>query len=272
MKNKFRDIVVLGGTNLFIVSIIIFLLSLIFRDNISSLFIVVFLLLIILGWISFMYSYFYLIIHAANNKKITNAQRKYIILLLAILNIFYIPYYYVGYVMKRKKWIGIVNGILNFLIIAFAFLVAFIGIILSAFKSIEITTKDGVFSVSLGSEWFCDIDNMNGYSFYCKDTIDDKSIGILDYEDRTDYDYLIDYHINEAKRVAKNKGIDLIEVVKNENLVLLESSNEKEYSVAIKLGEIKQGHPYIVIYTSKNVDDYINIFDNIKVIEGISSL
>lgn len=123
MKKKLLTFFTMGGwILLFVLGFLLLGLSIV-AELFAVLFISIFMLLlsIIGSWIS----YIYCIIHAAKN---VNKSDKGVVSLILILifGLFYLPIYYTNYVLKDKKWLGILTCVITSLLFIIFYVAALI--------------------------------------------------------------------------------------------------------------------------------------------------
>lgn len=270
MREKLRNLIILEGLDLFVISTVLLMFSAVF-EVIRNKYIYPIVILFLVGFIILMYSYLFCIIHISKNKDLNSRQKVDRIFLIIFLNIFYIPIYYVYHVIKEKKWWGIINCILYILLYIISIIILVVLLIVFTIDSFDATTdyvtNDNEFTVSLDDTWTCSTQDTNDYDIYCEGIEEDKFFFMIDYvDDNSNYDYnnLFDSHVNDMKKTFEDKDYVIFEKEKSNDFFEMTVTKNESYKIVMKLNVIDDKHAYIAVYSDKFQYDYNNIFNSIK--------
>ena len=270
MREKLRNLIILEGLDLFVISTVLLMFSAVF-EVIRNKYIYPIVILFLVGFIILMYSYLFCIIHISKNKDLNSRQKVDRIFLIIFLNIFYIPIYYVYHVIKDKKWWGIINCILYILLYIISIIILVVLLIFFTIDSFDATTdyvtNDNEFTVSLDDTWTCSTQDTNDYDIYCEGIEEDKFFFMIDYvDDNSNYDYnnLFDSHVNDMKKTFEDKDYVIFEKEKSNDFFEMTVTKNESYKIVMKLNVIDDKHAYIAVYSDKFQYDYNNIFNSIK--------
>ncbi len=270
MREKLRNLIILEGLDLFVISTVLLMFSAVF-EVIRNKYIYPIVILFLVGFIILMYSYLFCIIHISKNKDFNSRQKVDRIFLIIFLNIFYIPIYYVYHVIKDKKWWGIINCILYILLYIISIIILVVLLIVFTIDSFDATTdyvtNDNEFTVSLDDTWTCSTQDTNDYDIYCEGIEEDKFFFMIDYvDDNSNYDYnnLFDSHVNDMKKTFEDKDYVIFEKEKSNDFFEMTVTKNESYKIVMKLNVIDDKHAYIAVYSDKFQYDYNNIFNSIK--------
>lgn len=269
MREKLRNLIILEGLDLFVISTVLLMFSAVF-EVIRNKYIYPIVILFLIGFIILMYSYLFCIIHISKNKDFNSRQKVDRVFLIIFLNIFYIPIYYVYHVIKDKKWWGIINCILYILLYIISIIILVVLLIvftIDSFDTTDYVTNDNEFTVSLDDTWTCSNQDTNDYDIYCEGIEEDKFFFMIDYvNDNSNYDYnnLFDSHVNDMKKTFEDKDYVIFEKEKNNDFFEMTVTKNESYKIVMKLNVIDDKHAYIAVYSDKFQYDYNNIFNSIK--------
>lgn len=270
MREKLRNLIILEGLDLFVISTVLLMFSAVF-EVIRNKYIYPIVILFLVGFIILMYSYLFCIIHISKNKDFNSRQKVDRIFLIIFLNIFYIPIYYVYHVIKDKKWWGIINCILYILLYIISIIILVVLLIVFTIDSFDATTdyatNDNEFTVSLDDTWTCSTQDTNDYDIYCEGIEEDKFFFMIDYvDDNSNYDYnnLFDSYVNDMKKTFEDKDYVIFEKEKSNDFFEMTVTKNESYKIVMKLNVIDDKHAYIAVYSDKFQYDYNNIFNSIK--------
>ena len=269
MREKLRNLIILEGLDLFVISTVLLMFSAVF-EVIRNKYIYPIAILFLIGFIILMYSYLFCIIHISKNKDFNSRQKVDRVFLIIFLNIFYIPIYYVYHVIKDKKWWGIINCILYILLYIISIIILVVLLIVFTIDSFDMTdyvTIDNEFTVSLDDTWTCSTQDTNDYDIYCEGIEEDKFFFMIDYvNDNSNYDYnnLFDSHVNDMKKTFEDKDYVIFEKEKSNDFFEMTVTKNESYKIVMKLNVIDDKHAYIAVYSDKFQYDYNNIFNSIK--------
>lgn len=269
MREKLRNLIILEGLDLFVISTVLLMFSAVF-EVIRNKYIYPIVILFLIGFIILMYSYLFCIIHISKNKDFNSRQKVDRVFLIIFLNIFYIPIYYVYHVIKDKKWWGIINCILYILLYIISIIILVVLLIvftIDSFHTTDYVTIDNEFTVSLDDTWTCSTQDTNDYDIYCEGIEEDKFFFMIDYvNDNSNYDYnnLFDSHVNDMKKTFEDKDYVIFEKEKSNDFFEMTVTKNESYKIVMKLNVIDDKHAYIAVYSDKFQYDYNNIFNSIK--------
>lgn len=269
MREKLRNLIILEGLDLFVISTVLLMFSAVF-EVIRNKYIYPIVILFLIGFIILMYSYLFCIIHISKNKDFNSRQKVDRVFLIIFLNIFYIPIYYVYHVIKDKKWWGIINCILYILLYIISIIILVVLLIvftIDSFDTTDYVTNDNEFTVSLDDTWTCSNQDTNDYDIYCEGIEEDKFFFMIDYvNDNSNYDYnnLFDSHVNDMKKTFEDKDYVIFEKEKSNDFFEMTVTKNESYKIVMKLNVIDDKHAYIAVYSDKFQYDYNNIFNSIK--------
>ena len=193
------------------------------------------------------------------SEEILKSKKKWRIILLITLSIFYLPIYYTMYVSKEEKLLGFLLFIISIpltFITMKAINTSLYKYFYSAFKSPISTnehyiyySKNKLFTINVDTSFRCNKEDIGDYVISCDRLVDDSFIGIYSYdvtkEDNDEIEEKLDFHLeqtldyineNNSKYYINNKD-DIIEINYGENTIFITQSNyiidNKKYSLII---------------------------------------
>ena len=193
------------------------------------------------------------------SEEILKSKKKWRIILLITLSIFYLPIYYTMYVSKEEKYLGFLLFIISIpltFITMKAINTSLYKYFYSAFKSPVSTnehyiyySKNKLFTINVDTSFRCNKEDIGDYVISCDRLVDDSFIGIYSYdvtkEDNDEIEEKLDFHLeqtldyineNNSKYYINNKD-DIIEINYGENTIFITQSNylidNKKYSLII---------------------------------------
>ena len=199
--------------------------------------------------------------------EILYSNKKWRVIPLILLSIFYLPIYYTKYVSKEEKYLGIIVFVIT---IPLAILAINAGTVkLSkvwgrAFKNYVVINENYVqfasnnlFSLGVDKTFRCDNEDIGDYVISCERLEDDSFIGIYSYDVSYDSEEEItdklDFHIGQSIDYIEENGYtyelldtgndNFVEIDYNENAILISQNNymvgDTKYSLII-LKEVKK--------------------------------
>ena len=214
-------------------------------------------------------------------EEILKSKKKWRMVLLILLSIFYLPIYYTMYVAKEEKYLGYILFVMT-IPLTFLTIKAGNNRILSylneAYKNaVSINehyvsySTNKLFSIDIDASFRCKKEDIGDYVIFCDRLIDDSFIGIYSYDvtKESEEDILdkLDFHIdqtieyieeNKYKYEIKNTN-NIMEINYNDNTILITQNNymfdDNDYSLVI----IKEMPKEYISY-----DEYQKMIDSIK--------
>lgn len=266
MKNKINSIIILGGCGfLFIVGIII-LMSLFLLSDFDLLLTILYILLGI-GICCFLYGWIVCIIHVFHNDYLSGLKKFGNILLLILLNIFYIPIYYTKYIVGIRVIYGVVNSLLYVGIVVLGIYFVFDFKILKEGETSLYKSNDDIISLNINKTWICTTENVAGNNLYCYKKYAKDSLGIFNYTDRHDTDVLVKFHVEQSINILKEQGYKFLKSNIDSKYgftkAILTKDNKRIYAItAVRFEE--EDYITIVNYYGFSVKEFLEIFDNIS--------
>ena len=214
------------------------------------------------------------------SEEILNSKKKWRIILLITLSIFYLPIYYTMYVAKEEKYLGYILFIITIplsIITIKAMNNRILMFLNEAYKnSVSINehyvtnSTNNLFSINVDASFRCKKDNIGDYVISCERLADDSFIGVYSYDITDDLEDEIyeklEFHVNQTLDYIKehnfvydiNDDTDIIEISYNENIILITQKNylvgNNKYSLII----IKEMPRYYISY-----EEYKKMIDSI---------
>lgn len=214
------------------------------------------------------------------SEEILKSKKKWRIILLITLSIFYLPIYYTMYVAKEEKYLGYILFIIT-IPLTFITIKAMNNRILlflnEAYKnSVSINEHyvtnsiNNLFSIDVDASFRCKKDNIGDYVISCERLLDDSFIGVYSYDvtddDNDELYEKIEFHVNQTIDYIKeqnfaydiNDDTDIVEISYNENIILITQKTylvgNNKYSLII----IKEMPRYYISY-----EEYKKMIDSI---------
>jgi hypothetical protein len=214
------------------------------------------------------------------SEEILKSKKKWRIILLITLSIFYLPIYYTMYVAKEEKYLGYILFIIT-IPLTFITIKAMNNRILlflnEAYKnSVSINEHyvtnsiNNLFSIDVDASFRCKKDNIGDYVISCERLLDDSFIGVYSYDvtddDNDELYEKIEFHVNQTIDYIKeqnfayeiNDDTDIVEISYNENIILITQKTylvgNNKYSLII----IKEMPRYYISY-----DEYKKMIDSV---------
>ena len=245
--------------------------------------------LIILVLIVFIPSFIMSLYNAC--EEILNSKKKWRIVLLILLSIFYLPIYYTMYVSKEEKYLGYILFVFSIPLTIITILAGnnkLLEFLNDAYKNSVVLNENYVtystnnlFSIDVDASFRCKKDNIGDYVISCERLEDDSFIGIysydISYDDEDEIIEKLDFHVQQTIDYIKEKKYEyeinnsdnIIEISYKDNTILITQSNyivdENKYSLII----IKEMPKYYISY-----DEYQKMIDSIEFLnynDGVSS-
>lgn len=259
MKDKIRNFVVMEGVDLFVAMPLLMMVVLLFFPNNLQL-VFVLMGIFIIAYICFLYSYIWCIVHACKNKELDKNKKIVHVLLIVFLSVFYIPIYYSKYVMKNKLWYGILNCILAIICYIAMIILAVFLVFQNMTENKEVTynSNDNFVSIKLDGDFSCKTEDIGGYNLYCFNNSLGEDVGIFNYTNRDDVDFLLDFHIKQAVDSLKKDGYKLISQKKDDNYgftKLILEKDGKRISSIVDVKFVTDQYITIVVYSGEDDDD-----------------
>ena len=225
-------------------------------------------------------------------EEILSSKKKWRIVLLLLLSIFYLPIYYTKYVSKDEKYLGYILFVISIpltILMINAGIKKISKIVLNLYKNYAvINEKDYVqfssnklFSLGVDKTFRCNSEDIGDYVISCDRLEDDSFIGIYSYDITLDNEESIndklEFHVNQTINYIEENGFtyeivekdDLIEINYNENSILISQCNygvgDNKYSLII----MKEVPKELV-----NYEEYQKMIDSIYFLnynDGVSS-
>ena len=261
MKEKFRNAVVMEGPDLMLGGIIFTLLINIFFKKYVD-YIPIFVVIAGIGLICFIFSFFYCLIHLIKNKEFSEGKKVIKGILLFLFGLFYIPIYYTKYVMKKKKWLGVVECIV--FILGYVFLIFLFGLLLMDSENEVKYSKDAVIKANIPASWFCYDDNIGDQKLFCLNIVKQSSFGIFTYEDSSGDIDLLKYHSEQLNKGYLQEGYKVVSYESNDNNYITKLTKDKEELFTIAGVKKYDNTSVVIVYTGVEKSSYLNIYDNVE--------
>lgn len=245
--------------------------------------------LIIVMLFFFIPSFIMSLYHAS--EEILNSKKKWRMIFLILLSIFYLPIYYTKYVAKEEKYLGY---LLFVIAVPLTILTIMAGNkrLLVFFNNIyrnKVVINDNyvlyssnkLFSINVDKTFRCNSDDIGDYVISCDRLEDDSFIGVYSYdvtlEDEEEIEEKLDFHLGQTLDYIEEKGYtyeinsdsNIVSINYNENAILITQSNylvgEKKYSLII----LKEMPKDYISY-----EEYQKMIDSVYFLnynEGVSS-
>lgn len=245
---------------------------------------------IILIMILFFIPSFIMSLYGAS-EEILQSKKKWRIIPLILLSIFYLPIYYTKYVVKEEKYLGYLLFIITIPLAVITLnscnkrLLSFLT---NAHKNYVVINEhyvchdtNNLFAIDVDASFRCNTNDIGDYVISCDRIKDDSFIGIYSYDvtldDENDLNEKLDFHIEQTIDYILEKGYEydiksdsnIVEIEYNENTILITQSNyevgDKKYSLII----IKEMPKEYISY-----DEYQKMVDSVYFLnynDGVSS-
>lgn len=224
-------------------------------------------------------------------EEILTSDKKWRIVFLVLLSVFYLPIFYTKYISKDEKYLGYILFILT-IPLTYLMIVTLNNKLLIIFNEVfrdKIVLKDTIvynstnnlFSINIDYSFRCNSENIGDYVISCDKLADDSFIGIYSYDvsfdDEEEIKEKFDFHINQTIDYIKDKGYSyqitsdekITQIEYNDNIILISQNiyfiEEDIYSLII----MKEMPREYVSY-----DEYQKMIDSIKFLnynDGVSS-
>lgn len=217
------------------------------------------------------------------SEEILKSKKKWRIVLLVLLSVFYLPIYYTKYVSKEEKYLGYILFIVAVPLTVFVidscqkrlskyFDDAFLGKT-SINENYVYKSKNNLFSIKVDSTFRCNNGDIGDYVISCDRLEDDSFIGVYSYdvslEDEEEIKEKIDFHVKQTIDYIEEKGYtyemnthdNTVEILYNDNIVLITQNN-------YMLDDTK----YSLIIMKEMPKEYINYEEYQKMIDSINFL
>lgn len=224
-------------------------------------------------------------------EEILKSKKKWRIILLILLSIFYLPIYYTFYVAKEEKYLGYILFIITIPLTYLTIKACNNRILLylnDAYKNaVSINehyvsySTNKLFSIDIDASFRCKKEDIGDYVMSCDRLLDDSFIGIYSYdvtdEDEEDISDKLDFHLNQTLDYIEennyeyevNNNGNIIEINYHDNTILITQNNymfdNNNYSLII----IKEMPKEYISY-----DEYQKMIDSIEFLnynDGVSS-
>ena len=213
---------------------------------------------IILIMILFFIPSFIMSLYGAS-EEILQSKKKWRMIPLILLSIFYLPIYYTKYVVKEEKYLGYILFIITIPLAVITFnscnkrLSSFIT---NAHKNYVIINEhyvchdtNNLFTIDVDASFRCNTDDIGDYVISCDRLKDDSFIGVYSYDvtldDEVEINEKLDFHIEQTIDYILEKGYEyeiksdsnIVQIEYNENVILITQSNyvigDNKYSLII---------------------------------------
>ncbi len=225
--------------------------------------------------------------------EILYSKKKWRVIPLIFLSIFYLPIYYTKYVSKEEKYLGIIVFIITIPLAILTINAATIKldkVWRKAFKNYVVVNENYVqmasnnlFSLGVDKTFRCTNEDIGDYVISCDRLEDDSFIGIYSYDVSNDSEEDIldkfDFHIGQTLDYIEESGftyelIDtgrdtFVEIDYNENAILISQSNYLVGDIKYSLIIMKEVKKELVDY-----EEYQKMIDSIYFLNynvGVSS-
>ena len=193
------------------------------------------------------------------SEEILSSKKKWRIIPLILLSIFYLPIYYTRYVSHEEKYLGYILFIISIPLLYFTIGVCnkkLYVLFNNAYRSyIAVSEKyvylssDGLFYIDVDSSFRCDREDSGDYAVSCDRLEDDSFIGVYNYNVTNDSEEEIeekmDFHLTQTLDYIEESGYtyeiytdsSIIKIDYNENTILITQRNylvdSNKYSLII---------------------------------------
>lgn len=232
-------------------------LSNIIKNDLYTYLILIMLIIFIPSFIMSLYS---------ASEEILKSDKKWRIILLILLSIFYLPIYYTKYVAKEEKYLGYILFIITIplTIITITSVNKKISMIMADLYRNYIVINENyvyratnnLFTINVDKSYRCNSQDIGDYVISCDRLEDDSFIGVysydVSYDSEEDIKEKLDFHLKQTIDYIKDSGYDyeivdngyenIIQIDYNQNTILISQFNydflENRYSLII-LKELK---------------------------------
>lgn len=229
----------------------------------------------------------------ASSEEILASKKKWRIVFLIFLSIFYLPIYYTKYVSKEEKYLGyflFVAAIPLTILMINASTKKLSSFLSNAYRNYAVINENYVyrasnnlFTINVDKTFRCNSEDVGDYVISCDRLEDDSFIGIysydISYDGEDDLEEKLNFHINQTIDYIEEEGytyelIDtgndsFVEIDYNENAILIAQRNyvfeDAKYSLII-LKELKK--------ELVNYEEYEKMIDSVYFLNynyGVSS-
>lgn len=226
-------------------------------------------------------------------EEILNSKKKWHMVFLILLSIFYLPIYYTRYVSKEEKYLGYLLFIICIPLSVLTINASKDKLSLylaRAYKNYVVinenyvqTASDNLFAISIDKTFRCNNQDIGDYVISCERLEDDSFIGIysydISYDNEEDIEEKINFHINQTIEYIEENGytyefIDttdesIIQIDYNNMSILIKQNNyeieDRKYSLII----LKEVPKELIDY-----EEYQKMIDSINFLNyngGVSS-
>ena len=270
MKRNLITLIVMEGVNLFFIGLL-YLFGITFVPRLSEiqpLFIAMVVSLFIgIGCVWF--TYIYSIVHVCKNNELSSKERTTNLILIIIFSVFYAPIYYTKYVIKDKKWWGILNCVIYSVLYLIIFGGLLIGIVYTldepAGEMMEVVTKDNLLSVELTNNYTCKSEDMGGYELYCSNNYKAEIFGIFNYDFTYDSEYILEFHTNQLVDTYKKEGMNIVSEQTDNLIRKVEMSLDGvSYYITMEVKEFNKSLKSVLVHVGEEKEKYNKIVSSIK--------
>ena len=233
-------------------------LSNIIKSELYTYLIVIMLIIFIPSFIMSLYT---------SSEEILKSNKKWRIIFLILLSIFYLPIYYTKYVAKEEKYLGFILFIITIplTVVTITLVNKKISIIMAELYRNYIVINENyvyratnnLFTINVDKSYRCNSEDIGDYVISCDRLEDDSFIGVysydISYESEEDIEDKLDFHIEQTIDYIKESGYDyeivdngyenIIQINYNQNTILISQLNydllDNRYSLII-LKELRQ--------------------------------
>lgn len=217
------------------------------------------------------------------SEEIFKSKKKWRIVLLVFLSIFYLPIYYTKYISKEEKYLGFILFIISIPLTILTLNACYKKVSLFFYEAYKNTivinenyvyiSQNRLFSLNVDASFRCSSGDIGDYVVACDRLDDDSFVGIYSYDVSYDSDEKLveklEYHVKQAILYIEENGYTyvinrddkLVRIEYNNNIILISQNN---YLV----DDVK----YSLIVMKEMPREYINYEEYQKMIDSISFL
>ena len=214
--------------------------------------------------------------------EILYSNKKWRVIPLILLSIFYLPIYYTKYVSKEEKYLGYIVFVITvplFVLTVNASCVKLSKILARTFKNYVVINEhyvqfasNNLFSLGVDKSFRCNNEDIGDYVISCDRLEDDSFIGIysydISYDDEYDVENKLDFHIGQTIDYIEENGYtyelidtgndNFVEIDYNDNAILITQNNYWAGGIRYSLIILKEVKKELVDY-----QEYQKMIDSI---------
>ena len=215
-------------------------------------------------------------------EEILNSKKKWRIILLILLSIFYLPIYYTKYVSKEEKYLGYILFIIGIPLTILAINASsnrLLKYLTRVYKNYAVINENYVqissnnlFSINIDKTFRCNNEDIGDYVISCDRLEDDSFIGIysydISYDSEEDIEEKISFHVNQTVEYIEEKDYEYEFIENNDDSIIQIDYNDN--SILIKQNNYEiNGSKYSLIILKEVPKELIDYVEYQKMIDSI---